>query len=149
MSYTQDLRKSSTLPPAVPPSPSVSEPGKGSPILCWGKVVGLGQGYDTTQLCQTSTPPPLWRAHPAGALQGWSPAHPWVLKPTGGIHFASVLGYGDPLPGLSPSRSWWFQGPALCFTREKMLRRKSKPPSFYLDMSWLANYWGCDDEPQR
>ncbi|NXV22791.1 SPYA protein, partial [Cepphus grylle] len=33
--------------------------------------------------------------------------------------------------------------------REKMLRRKTKPPSFYLDMGWLANYWGCDGEPRR
>uniref|UniRef100_A0A8C5X188 Alanine--glyoxylate aminotransferase n=1 Tax=Malurus cyaneus samueli TaxID=2593467 RepID=A0A8C5X188_9PASS len=32
--------------------------------------------------------------------------------------------------------------------REKMLRRKTKPPSFYLDMGWLANYWGCDGEPR-
>ncbi|XP_010011525.1 PREDICTED: serine--pyruvate aminotransferase, partial [Nestor notabilis] len=33
--------------------------------------------------------------------------------------------------------------------REKILGRKSKPPSFYLDMRWLANYWGCDGEPRR
>uniref|UniRef100_A0A8C3K7X3 alanine--glyoxylate transaminase n=1 Tax=Calidris pygmaea TaxID=425635 RepID=A0A8C3K7X3_9CHAR len=33
--------------------------------------------------------------------------------------------------------------------REKILRRKTKPPSFYLDMAWLANYWGCDGEPRR
>ncbi|XP_005236904.3 LOW QUALITY PROTEIN: alanine--glyoxylate aminotransferase [Falco biarmicus] len=33
--------------------------------------------------------------------------------------------------------------------REKMLRRKTKPLSFYLDMSWLANYWGCDGELRR
>ncbi|XP_009995029.1 PREDICTED: serine--pyruvate aminotransferase [Chaetura pelagica] len=33
--------------------------------------------------------------------------------------------------------------------REKMLRRKMKPQSFYLDMAWLANYWGCDGEPRR
>ncbi|XP_068025517.1 alanine--glyoxylate aminotransferase isoform X4 [Melanerpes formicivorus] len=32
---------------------------------------------------------------------------------------------------------------------EKMLRRKTKPLSFYLDMGWLANYWGCDREPRR
>ncbi|XP_068809889.1 alanine--glyoxylate aminotransferase [Struthio camelus] len=32
--------------------------------------------------------------------------------------------------------------------REKMLRRKTKPPSFYLDMGWLANYWGCDGKPR-
>ncbi|NWY03563.1 SPYA protein, partial [Nothoprocta ornata] len=28
--------------------------------------------------------------------------------------------------------------------REKMLRRKTKPPSFYLDMLCLGSYWGCD-----
>nr|XP_014124315.2 serine--pyruvate aminotransferase [Zonotrichia albicollis] len=33
--------------------------------------------------------------------------------------------------------------------REKLLRRKTKPPSYYLDMSCLANYWGCDGEPRR
>ncbi|XP_009977722.1 PREDICTED: serine--pyruvate aminotransferase, partial [Tauraco erythrolophus] len=33
--------------------------------------------------------------------------------------------------------------------REKMLRRKTKPPSFYLDLGWLANYWGCDGAPRR
>ncbi|XP_052659843.1 alanine--glyoxylate aminotransferase isoform X1 [Harpia harpyja] len=33
--------------------------------------------------------------------------------------------------------------------REKMLRRKTKPLSFYLDMGWLGNYWGCDGEPRR
>ncbi|NXD64572.1 SPYA protein, partial [Eolophus roseicapillus] len=33
--------------------------------------------------------------------------------------------------------------------RKKILRRKTKPPSFYLDMHWLANYWGCDGEPRR
>ncbi|KAL9845017.1 alanine--glyoxylate aminotransferase [Geothlypis trichas] len=33
--------------------------------------------------------------------------------------------------------------------REKLLRRKTKPPSFYLDMGCLANYWGCDGEPRR
>uniref|UniRef100_A0A8V1A3D6 Alanine--glyoxylate aminotransferase n=1 Tax=Gallus gallus TaxID=9031 RepID=A0A8V1A3D6_CHICK len=32
--------------------------------------------------------------------------------------------------------------------REKMLRRKTKPPSFYLDMGCLASYWGCDGEPR-
>ncbi|XP_008499070.2 serine--pyruvate aminotransferase isoform X1 [Calypte anna] len=32
---------------------------------------------------------------------------------------------------------------------EKMLRRKTKPQSFYLDMGWLANYWGCDGKPRR
>uniref|UniRef100_A0A8C3TVF5 Alanine--glyoxylate aminotransferase n=1 Tax=Catharus ustulatus TaxID=91951 RepID=A0A8C3TVF5_CATUS len=32
--------------------------------------------------------------------------------------------------------------------REKLLRRKTKPPSFYLDMGLLANYWGCDGEPR-
>ncbi|NWU83178.1 SPYA protein, partial [Onychorhynchus coronatus] len=33
--------------------------------------------------------------------------------------------------------------------REKVLRRKMKPPSFYLDIGWLGNYWGCDGEPRR
>ncbi|NXM31049.1 SPYA protein, partial [Oxyruncus cristatus] len=33
--------------------------------------------------------------------------------------------------------------------REKVLRRKTKPLSFYLDIGWLGNYWGCDGEPRR
>ncbi|XP_009071401.1 PREDICTED: serine--pyruvate aminotransferase, partial [Acanthisitta chloris] len=33
--------------------------------------------------------------------------------------------------------------------REKVLRRKMKPPSFYLDIGWLASYWGCNGEPRR
>ncbi|XP_031452351.1 serine--pyruvate aminotransferase [Phasianus colchicus] len=32
--------------------------------------------------------------------------------------------------------------------REKMLRRKTRPPSFYLDMDCLASYWGCSGEPR-
>ncbi|RMC02306.1 hypothetical protein DUI87_21474 [Hirundo rustica rustica] len=50
-------------------------------------------------------------------------------------------------PGSAPSRS--VSEPVLCFTREKLLRRKTMPPSFYLDMGLLANYWGCDGEPRR
>ncbi|NXL96769.1 SPYA protein, partial [Tyrannus savana] len=33
--------------------------------------------------------------------------------------------------------------------REKVMRRKKKPPSFYLDIGCLGNYWGCDGEPRR
>ncbi len=33
--------------------------------------------------------------------------------------------------------------------REKIKNRKTKVRSFYFDMNWLANYWGCDDEPRR
>ncbi|XP_062438919.1 alanine--glyoxylate aminotransferase [Rhea pennata] len=32
--------------------------------------------------------------------------------------------------------------------REKMLRRKTKPSSFYLDINQLASYWGCDGKPR-
>ncbi|XP_065604114.1 alanine--glyoxylate aminotransferase [Cyrtonyx montezumae] len=32
--------------------------------------------------------------------------------------------------------------------REKMLRRRTKPPSFYLDMGCLGSYWSCDGEPR-
>ncbi|XP_053727286.1 alanine--glyoxylate and serine--pyruvate aminotransferase a [Synchiropus splendidus] len=31
----------------------------------------------------------------------------------------------------------------------KIFNRKTKPVSFLLDLSWLANYWGCDDKPTR
>uniref|UniRef100_A0A672YTB3 Alanine--glyoxylate aminotransferase n=1 Tax=Sphaeramia orbicularis TaxID=375764 RepID=A0A672YTB3_9TELE len=32
---------------------------------------------------------------------------------------------------------------------QKIFNRKTKPVSFFLDLSWLANYWGCDDKPFR
>ncbi|XP_001513675.3 serine--pyruvate aminotransferase [Ornithorhynchus anatinus] len=32
--------------------------------------------------------------------------------------------------------------------RKKIFSRKTKPVSFALDMSWLANFWGCDDKPR-
>ncbi|CAF90554.1 unnamed protein product, partial [Tetraodon nigroviridis] len=32
---------------------------------------------------------------------------------------------------------------------QKIFNRKTKPVSFFLDLKWLANYWGCDDKPSR
>ncbi|KAF7661401.1 hypothetical protein LDENG_00262130 [Lucifuga dentata] len=32
---------------------------------------------------------------------------------------------------------------------QKIFNRKTKPVSFFLDLSWLANYWGCDGKPVR
>ncbi|XP_033895064.3 alanine--glyoxylate aminotransferase-like [Acipenser ruthenus] len=32
--------------------------------------------------------------------------------------------------------------------KQKIFSRKTKPVSFYLDMGWLANYWGCDGKPR-
>uniref|UniRef100_A0A8C0R7I3 Alanine--glyoxylate aminotransferase n=1 Tax=Canis lupus dingo TaxID=286419 RepID=A0A8C0R7I3_CANLU len=32
--------------------------------------------------------------------------------------------------------------------KSKIYARKTKPVSFYLDMKWLANIWGCDDQPR-
>ncbi|XP_069352953.1 alanine--glyoxylate aminotransferase [Eulemur rufifrons] len=32
--------------------------------------------------------------------------------------------------------------------RKKAFTRKIKPFSFYLDLKWLANIWGCDDKPR-
>lgn len=32
---------------------------------------------------------------------------------------------------------------------QKIFSRRTKPVSFYLDLSWLANYWGCDGKPSR
>ncbi|KAK2505066.1 hypothetical protein MC885_004743 [Smutsia gigantea] len=32
--------------------------------------------------------------------------------------------------------------------RSKIYARKTKPVSFYLDIKWLANFWGCDDKPR-
>ena len=32
--------------------------------------------------------------------------------------------------------------------RNKIYARKTKPVSFYLDIQWLANFWGCDDKPR-
>ncbi|KAG8445398.1 hypothetical protein GDO86_010253 [Hymenochirus boettgeri] len=31
---------------------------------------------------------------------------------------------------------------------KKIFSRKTKPPSLYLDLKWLANYWGCDGKPR-
>ncbi|XP_047442085.1 alanine--glyoxylate and serine--pyruvate aminotransferase a [Mugil cephalus] len=31
----------------------------------------------------------------------------------------------------------------------KIFSRRTKPVSFFLDLSWLANYWGCDGKPSR
>ncbi|XP_028415292.1 serine--pyruvate aminotransferase, mitochondrial-like isoform X2 [Dendronephthya gigantea] len=45
-------------------------------------------------------------------------------------------------PGLSPislsPRAW-----------KKLQSRKTKVPSFYFDLTMIANYWGCDDGPRR
>ncbi|XP_073866860.1 alanine--glyoxylate aminotransferase isoform X8 [Macaca fascicularis] len=32
--------------------------------------------------------------------------------------------------------------------KKKMYSRKTKPFSFYLDIKWLANFWGCDGQPR-
>ncbi|XP_003798296.1 serine--pyruvate aminotransferase [Otolemur garnettii] len=32
--------------------------------------------------------------------------------------------------------------------KNKVYARKTKPFSFYLDLKWLANIWGCDDKPR-
>ncbi|XP_075425655.1 alanine--glyoxylate aminotransferase isoform X2 [Ascaphus truei] len=31
---------------------------------------------------------------------------------------------------------------------KKIFSRKTKPPSLYVDMTWLSNYWGCDKKPR-
>ncbi|XP_053565881.1 alanine--glyoxylate aminotransferase [Bombina bombina] len=31
---------------------------------------------------------------------------------------------------------------------KKIFNRKTKPPSLYVDLTWLANYWGCDGKPR-
>ncbi|XP_058155727.1 alanine--glyoxylate aminotransferase [Dasypus novemcinctus] len=32
--------------------------------------------------------------------------------------------------------------------KSKIYSRRTKPLSFYLDLQWLANIWGCDDKPR-
>jgi alanine-glyoxylate transaminase/serine-glyoxylate transaminase/serine-pyruvate transaminase len=32
--------------------------------------------------------------------------------------------------------------------RHKVYTRKTKPFSFYMDLTWLANFWGCDEKPR-
>ncbi|KAM5229027.1 alanine--glyoxylate aminotransferase [Ctenodactylus gundi] len=32
--------------------------------------------------------------------------------------------------------------------KHKIYTRKTKPLSFYMDVTWLANIWGCDDKPR-
>lgn len=36
----------------------------------------------------------------------------------------------------------------LSLGRSKIYARKTKPFSFYLDIKWLANFWGCDNKPR-
>ncbi|XP_069583833.1 alanine--glyoxylate aminotransferase [Ranitomeya imitator] len=31
---------------------------------------------------------------------------------------------------------------------KKIFSRKTKPPSLYVDLTWLSNYWGCDGKPR-
>ncbi|KAM4041301.1 alanine--glyoxylate aminotransferase isoform 2-T2 [Anomaloglossus baeobatrachus] len=31
---------------------------------------------------------------------------------------------------------------------KKIFGRKTKPPSLYVDLTWLSNYWGCDGKPR-
>lgn len=38
---------------------------------------------------------------------------------------------------------------AECVHSQKVFNRRTKPVSFFLDLSWLANYWGCDGKPSR
>ncbi|KAI0234840.1 Serine--pyruvate aminotransferase, mitochondrial [Lamellibrachia satsuma] len=45
-------------------------------------------------------------------------------------------------PGVSPIS---FSAAA----ERKIAARRQKPVSFYFDMGWLANYWGCDGQPRR
>ncbi|XP_070560416.1 alanine--glyoxylate aminotransferase-like isoform X2 [Ptychodera flava] len=33
--------------------------------------------------------------------------------------------------------------------RAKMANRKTRVSSFYFDMEWLGNYWGCDEGPRK
>ncbi|XP_035032287.1 alanine--glyoxylate and serine--pyruvate aminotransferase a [Hippoglossus stenolepis] len=32
---------------------------------------------------------------------------------------------------------------------QKIFNRRTKPVSFFLDLNWLSNYWGCDGKPSR
>ncbi|XP_020038656.1 alanine--glyoxylate aminotransferase [Castor canadensis] len=32
--------------------------------------------------------------------------------------------------------------------KHKVYTRKTKPFSFYMDLTWLANFWGCDEKPR-
>ncbi|KAL2775362.1 serine--pyruvate aminotransferase [Daubentonia madagascariensis] len=52
-------------------------------------------------------------------------------------HGESSTGVLQPLDGYGE----------LCH-RGKIYTRKTKPFSFYLDIKWLANIWGCDDKPR-
>lgn len=102
-------------------------------------------GEKTMGLGEAVTPPPGF----ASSL---------LLPHSGELTQQQLYGVGaQPVPGqrwaLEPSLAIFLGGPnstpALYFSREKILRRKTQPLSFYLDMGWLANYWGCDGEPRR
>ena len=34
-------------------------------------------------------------------------------------------------------------------TRAKIGARKTPISSFYFDIHWLGNYWGCDNQPRK
>lgn len=56
------------------------------------------------------------------------------------------MGPEHPRPGSllkTKGHCCWFFLP-----RSKIYARKTKPVSFYLDIKWLANFWGCDDKPR-
>ena len=57
-----------------------------------------------------------------------------------------TMGPEHPRPGSflrTKGHCCWFFLP-----RSKIYARKTKPVSFYLDIKWLANFWGCDDKPR-
>ena len=44
---------------------------------------------------------------------------------------------------------WWFAFNLFLFCRKKLQSRSTKVPSFYFDLTMIANYWGCDEGPRR
>nr|XP_045224066.1 serine--pyruvate aminotransferase isoform X6 [Macaca fascicularis] len=67
------------------------------------------------------------------------PGGHYTLQEVEEVQVPAPGGFGG-IPGWDPS----LHGPA----RKKMYSRKTKPFSFYLDIKWLANFWGCDGQPR-
>lgn len=78
-----------------------------------------------------------------------APKKSWTLPPVQRPS-PSATGHGEDVPISAQSNS--------CVThvlrfeyvfRQKISQRRTKPVSFFLDLGWLANYWGCDGKPAR
>ncbi|XP_030183683.1 serine--pyruvate aminotransferase isoform X1 [Lynx canadensis] len=103
---------------------------------------------------------PKTSVRPAGVWSGWAPS-PQPPTPAK-IPPGAELGPQEHTPLLSTGIDVLYSGSQkvlnsppgtslISFSdkaKNKIYTRKTKPVSFYLDMKWLANIWGCDGKPR-